>query len=145
MPRPRVVAGHHLDRVALNAFLEHLGQPPVQSDDEVKIQVEEIREDTRADIVLNLGKRTIVIEAKVHAGEQPTQADRLADLWGEHSPTLVFLTPNGYAPYTAVASEESWIPCRWRDLAAAMRRAIAEHGVEPSAGARDLLETIGAI
>ncbi|WP_168990221.1 PD-(D/E)XK nuclease family protein [Yimella sp. RIT 621] len=137
--------GHHLDRAALNAFLHYIGQPVTASDDEVKIQVEEIRENTRADIVLNLGARTIVVEAKVHAGEQPTQADRLAALWGEHSPTLVFLTTNGYAPYTAVDSKESWVPCRWRDLAAAIRQAIAEQGLEASAGARDFLETIGAL
>lgn len=137
--------GHHLDRAALNAFLHLIGQPAVESNDEIKIQVEEIREGTRADVVLTVGKRTVVIEAKVHAGEQPTQADRLAALWSEHSPALVFLTPNGYSPYTALLSNESWIPCRWRDIAAAIRRAIADHGLEPSAGARDYLETIGAL
>lgn len=136
--------GHQLGRRPLEAFLRNLDVPVVEGAP-VRIRVEESREDTRADVVLGVGERTIVIEAKVHAGEQPRQADRLHTHWANENLTLLFLTRSGQAPYTAADSKDLWLARAWREVAQVMRLAAAEAEIEPSAGAREFIEAIGAL
>lgn len=69
-----------------------------------------------------VGRHTVIIEAKVLAGEQTEQADRLYKHWADEEPTLVFLTRTGHMPYTAVASVDRWAVCTWRDIAQLARR-----------------------
>ena len=92
--------GHQMGRHPLHALLRSLDLPVIE-DAPVEIRVEEGRADTRADLVLRVGGQTVIFEAKVLAGEQPRQADRLSEHWAGENPTLVFLTRTGYAPYTA--------------------------------------------
>lgn len=133
---------HRLGRRPLDALLGDLDVPVVE-DAPVEIAVEEARADTRADVVLRVGGRTVVVEAKVFAGEQPRQADRLYKHWSTENVTLVFLTRTGHFPYTAKESESLWLARAWRDVAAMMRR-VAD-GADASAGAREFIETIGAL
>lgn len=137
-------AGHGLGRMPVNAFLHNLGLQAM-SDGSVDIRVEETRGDTRADIVLRVGEQTVLIEAKVLAGEQWKQADRLAKHWADEQPTLVFLSRAGHAPYTAVDSGEQWVTRSWREVAALLRAVTDQEGVEASGGARDFIQTIGEL
>ena len=133
---------HQLGQGPLDALLGDL-DVPVAEDAPVEIRVEEARADTRADVVVRVGGQTVIIEAKVFAGEQPRQADRLYTHWAGENLTLVFLTRTGYSPYTARESEGLWVARAWRDLAAMMRR-VADR-TDASAGAREFIETIGAL
>jgi len=133
---------HQLGQGPLDALLGDL-DVPVAEDAPVEIRVEEARADTRADVVVRVGGQTVIIEAKVFAGEQPRQADRLYTHWAGENLTLVFLTRTGYFPYTARESEGLWVARAWRDVAAMMRKVA--HGADASAGAREFIETIGAL
>lgn len=137
-------AGHGLGRLPMNAFLHNLGLQAT-GDEPVQIRLEETRHDTRADIVLRVGDQTVLIEAKVLAGEQRKQADRLAKHWADEEPILVFLGRTAHAPYTAVDSSEQWVSRSWQDIAALLRAVADNEGVEPSGGARDFIQTIGAL
>lgn len=115
--------GHRMGRHLVDAFLSSLGLPVVDGEP-VTIRV---------------------VEAKVHAAEQPEQADRLWGHWADETLTLVFLTRTGYLPYTARKSEGHWVPRTWRDMAQLARTVADKAGLEPSAGAREFIETIGAL
>ena len=136
--------GHGMGRRPLHALLCNL-EVEVAADAPVEIQVEEGRADTRADVVLRAGGRTVVFEAKVLAGEQPRQADRLYAHWKGEDPTLVFLTRTGHTPYTATESADDWVARTWRDVATLLRNVADSAEPGPSAGAREFIETIGAL
>lgn len=136
--------GHQLGRHFLHAFLRDL-QIPIVDDAPIKIRVEERRADTRADIIVRAGDHTVIIEAKVLAGEQPTQADRLHEHWATEVSQLVFLTRTGYPPHTADKSADHWTTRSWRDYAQLARSTAEDAQLEPSAGARELIQTIGAL
>lgn len=136
--------GHGMGAHPLHAFLRSL-EIPVLEGAPVVIHVEESRADARADMVLRVGDRTVIIEAKILAGEQPRQADRLYEHWAGDKPTLVFLTRTGHLPYTAKQSEGLWVARTWRDLAQLLRGVPGRAGLSPSAGAREYIETIGAL
>lgn len=136
--------GHNLGRHPLHAFLRSL-DVSVEEGVPVKIRVEETNADSRADIVIRAGECTVIVEAKVFAGEQPRQADRIFEYWASENPTLVFLTTTGHLPYTAQKSEGAWLALRWRDLAQLLRTTAAQSGLEPAAGAREFIATIGAL
>lgn len=136
--------GHLLGRYLVDALLADLGLPGA-ADAPVTIRVEESREATRADIVVRVGEQTVVLEAKVWAGEQPDQADRLWAHWGDENSTFVFLTRTGHLPYTAKKSSDQWVARTWRDLAQLARRVIDDAGLAPSAGAREFIQTMGAL
>lgn len=106
----------------------------------VAVAVEESRGDTRADIVVRTSTSTVLIEAKFFADEQADQCDRLASLWSEESPTLVFLTRDGRQPRTAVTSAGMWRSLTWRDVAAIVRD--ASRGKPASGGGLDVIETL---
>lgn len=131
---------HGLGASVLMGLLEALDLP---TDDAYAAQVviEEQRDETRADIVVRYPGATVVIEAKVWAGEQFEQADRLARRWEDEKPTLVFLTRDRRLPVTAVESRDQWQAVSWQDLTRIIRRAI-EHRPAPSPGAIEFLETL---
>jgi len=136
--------GHRLGRHLLEALLRRLDLSVIDGAP-VEIHVEEKRADTRADIVLRIGHQTVVLEAKVFAGEQPRQADRLQEYWANEQPTLVFLTRTGHAPYTAISSADQWAAVTWRDIAQLARAVTASADLHPSPGAREFIETIGSL
>lgn len=136
--------GHRMGRHVLHGLLRSLDLPVIE-DAPVEIHVEEVRADTRADVVVRVGGRTVIIEAKVLAGEQHLQADRLYEHWKDEDPTLVLLTRTGYAPYSAKQSADRWTARTWRDVAQLARAVTESAGLEPSAGAREFVETIGAL
>lgn len=90
---------HGLGSAFLARFLDALGLPAADLAG-VGVTVEEIRGHRRADIVLRLSGRIIVIEAKVDADERPAQCDDLFALFGSTA-EFVFLTPSGHRPWSA--------------------------------------------
>ncbi|KAA1419215.1 hypothetical protein F0U44_12250 [Nocardioides humilatus] len=106
-----------------------------------RVVLEESREDTRADIVVRFGATTLLIEAKIWAGEGAQQCDRLARLWDSETPTLVFLTRSGDQPRTAIASGGRWRPLRWTDIADMIESAI-EGIVGVDVGVQEYLRTL---
>lgn len=131
---------HGLGASVLNGLLVHFGQSREGSHRAV-IVTEESREGTRADIVARFPGTCLLIEAKVWAVEQATQADRLAELWADETPILVFLTRDGRRPTTAVRSEDVWRTLSWTDVARVLKVAIERH-TECAPGAREYLHTL---
>lgn len=130
---------HGLGDAFLRRFVGELGLTPGPVDG-ATVSLEETRGVTRADIVLRYPGACVLIEAKVFAGEQPGQADRLAREWDEEKPHLVFLTREGRAPSTAEESAGRWSVLRWSDLAA-MASTVVGEGATASPGAFELIET----
>ena len=113
----------------------------LQACQEALVVTEETRDATRADIVIRFGDVCVVIEAKIWAGEQPRQADRLAEGWAEEVPALVFLTRSGAPPLTAVESRDSWRSIAWSQVATLIASAVAQRpNCEP--GVREYLRTL---
>lgn len=110
-------------------------------DSRAVVTTEEARETTRADVVIRIRGATLLIEAKVFAGEQPEQADRLARLWADENPTLVYLTRTGATPETAIESASQWRTLTWRRLAHLADDA-ARAAENPSYGALDFIQTL---
>ena len=135
--------GHQLGRHFLNAFMSTLGLVPL-ADAPVIIRVEETRGATRADIVVRAGDNEIVVEAKVLAGEQSRRADRLHELW-PRATRFVFLTRTGEVPRTAKVSADLWHTRTWPQLASLARTTADINNSQPSAGAREFIETIGVL
>ncbi|MER6590367.1 PD-(D/E)XK nuclease family protein [Micromonospora purpureochromogenes] len=143
--------GHHgLGNAVVAALLKRL-DVPYSASGEVDVRLEETRFDavdgtlTRADLVLRAGQRSVLIEAKVRASEQPEQCDRLAQLWRDERPTLVFLTPRGDLPRTARCPDYSWIPLSWSDLAEIIAGAVPRDGQSRSStapGVSDYVQTL---
>ncbi|NCD17154.1 MAG: hypothetical protein EOL91_07545 [Actinobacteria bacterium] len=136
--------GHGMGPHVLNAVMDKVGLPAI-SDSNTHVRVEESRADTRADIVVRTTRSLLVIEAKVLAAEQPQQADRLAQHWAHENSAFVFLTRTGQIPYTALRSADQWTALTWRELAQLARTVAAESELQPSAGAQEFIETIGAL
>lgn len=131
---------HGLGTRVLASMLTHLGLP---TDDVARavVTLEEAREDARADIVIRYGPHCVLIEAKVGAGEQPTQCDRLAELWAAEEPTLVFLTRDGHQPTTAITSGQRWHTLAWADITTIAHDA-ANEAPDPAPGALEFIETL---
>ena len=130
---------HGLGTRFLTGMLSALGIPSEGAEKAV-VAVEETRGATRADVVVRLPEATLLIEAKVFAGEQQMQCDRLAAEWEHETPTLVFLTRRGTEPTSAVDSAGAWHTITWRQIATIARAARAPE--EPSPGALDFIETL---
>ncbi|GIE28438.1 hypothetical protein Ait01nite_014830 [Actinoplanes italicus] len=134
--------GHHgLGRAALDEFGESLG---VDVSGPVRIVLEEVRHDTRADLVVYGTGWTLVVEAKTFSSERPHQLARIHDLWErEAAPTFVFLTRLQTEPRSAGASAVHWRNQLWRQVAAAVRAAVAK--TDPTVvagGVHDYLKTL---
>jgi hypothetical protein len=135
--------GHHRlgDRV-LRGFLQRL-DVQVPRLHPVRIAREEARNVTRADLIVRLPGATVLVEAKVWAGEQLTQCTRLAQEWADESPVLVFLTRTGKPPETA-GPDSSWQCLRWADVIEIVDRALRDSHPDhtSSAGVIDYLTTL---
>lgn len=66
---------------------------------------------------------TVLIEAKIDAGEQYDQGARLQGAWESDEPTRVFLTTSGAR---MVTGDENWLPVRWVDVANDLRSALRD-------------------
>lgn len=105
------------------------------------VVTEESRAATRADIVVRLPQRTLLIEAKVFALEQPRQCDRLAHEWADEAPHLMFLTRRGVRPSTAVESRDAWKTMTWRQVAQ-IAKDVAAANCDVSHGALEFIDTL---
>ncbi|HEX8094694.1 PD-(D/E)XK nuclease family protein [Jatrophihabitans sp.] len=136
--------GHHgLGTGVLAGLLTRLGIGG-SVDGRVRITVEELRTETRADLVVYGSDWTIVVEAKTYAPEQERQLDRLYLRWkDEAAPSFVFLTRGARDPRSAHESHAQWRGLTWREVATLIRNAAATRsGI--SAGVHDYLETLEA-
>lgn len=137
--------GHHgLGDAVLRRFLDHLGIEAPEPDVGLRIEVEDPREDTIADLVLYGSGWTVVVEAKTFAVEQREQLDRLYQHWqDEPEPCFVFLTRGQRAQKTARHSRGLWRGVTWRQVANMIREAAdLRTGVAP--GVHDYLDTLEA-
>jgi hypothetical protein len=133
--------GHHgLGDRLLRRFCHHAGATPTAFGP-LTVQTEETRADTRADLVVRLPGATVLVEAKVRAGEQRRQCARLAELWQHEDPSLVFLTPDRRPPQEAEDSLDRWTPMSWREVAD-MAAASALESEKPAPGVSDLVTTL---
>lgn len=138
-------AAHGLGDRFLRSFLGDLRRRGVIIADEhdlggVSVTKEELRGATRADVVVRSPGWTVLIEAKILAGEQPSQGARLEELWADEEPVFVFLTKTGKPMRTG---SERWLSYTWREVAGRLREAIAEMGDELLAS-RSYLMTLEA-
>jgi hypothetical protein len=117
-------AWHGLGSSVLDELLTAMGLPSGGSG-AARVVVEESRENTRADIVVRFADTTVLIEAKMWAGEGPEQCQRLARLWDEEAPHLIFLTRSGSAPRSAGTSAGRWRTVTWTGIADIVAAAIA--------------------
>ena len=108
-----------LERANELAAEQGLEQREFPDSENATVIVEEARGSTRADIVINGPSWVVVVEAKIHAGEQYEQGQRLSDLWP--GATYVYLTRGG--DDMATAGDEPWIRMRWGDVLKAVRGA----------------------
>jgi hypothetical protein len=127
------IVGDLLDHIAASG--SEVVLPAERQIERTRLVTEEARGATRADLILYGTGWTVVIEAKLTAGEQPTQGERLATGWPDA--ILVYLTPGGRAMKTAGAAE--WIPLRWAAIWTMVRdayEAAREPGTANAATAR---------
>lgn len=138
------LARHGLGASMLTRLADHLD---VTIDDPtlVRAVAEVAIENTRADIVLS-GTRpgaSIVIEAKVDAGEQPRQGARLEELWPS-ADMYVFLTTGGTRiPFTA-SDVSRWRPLSWAWLANTAEIALSDAPQPADQRARDARAAVAA-
>jgi hypothetical protein len=133
--------GHHgLGYALLRLLWERLDVQP-ENEHPVTATREERRGGTIADLVVRAPGAVVLIEAKVHAGEQEEQCDRLGALWAHEAPTLVFLTRDGRAPDTADRTAGQWTPLTWSEVADLTEQA-ARHVARPAGGVLDFIDTL---
>lgn len=136
---------HGLGTRFLGRFLSDAGVPAPQGQVAV-VEREVSRTNTRADIVIRLPNRTVVIEAKINAPEMPNQCDRLAADWPEELVTLVLLTRSGHQPVSARTSGHRWRVASWAGLVrlidGSLRDVEMTHGPHHAhPGVRELADT----
>lgn len=137
--------GHHgLGDAVLRRFLDHLGVDAPEPGVGLRIEREDPREKTIADLVLYGAGWTVVVEAKTFAVEQREQLDRLHEQWRDDpEPCFVFLTRGQRAQTTARSSRGLWHGVTWRQVANMIRDAAdVRTGVAP--GVHDYLSTLEA-
>ncbi|BEL05103.1 hypothetical protein Q0Z83_032940 [Actinoplanes sichuanensis] len=129
---------HGLGDQVVRGFFEKLGLPFDEAA-RVRVTVEESRYtadgvQTRADLVVRVGRSCVLVEAKFNAKQHGDQCERLAELWAPEAATLVFLARDGHER----DAPAGWSTLTWRDIAGLM----APLPPGSSAGARDLWETL---
>jgi len=98
--------------------------PDVNALADARVLVEEQPDKTRAGIVASVEGWSLVIEAKINAGERPEQGRRLEQLWQDHTnPLFCFHTRDGRKMTTG---STVWAPLRWSDVALLLREALGE-------------------
>jgi len=141
--------GHHRlgDRM-LQAFLEVL-EVPASRLYPASVTREEGRNRTRAemtfaDLVVRVPGTTVLVEAKIWAGEQPAQCARLSAEWRDEDPVLVFLTEDGRDDPESASAEDTWKPLSWAQVTDLIDRVVRElpPDEEPAAGVLDFLDTL---
>jgi hypothetical protein len=132
---------HGLGRAVLDRLGAAVGVDVVGT---VRVVLEEVRHDTRADLVVYGSGWTLVVEAKTFSSERPRQLDRIHELWArEAAPTFVFLTRGERQPVTAVESADLWHNRTWRQVAAFIRAAVAKTDAAAIApGVHDYVTTL---
>ncbi|MFN3600056.1 MAG: PD-(D/E)XK nuclease family protein [Dietzia sp.] len=133
-------AWHSLGDRFVRGLLLRLGLS-AEDADQAQISIEEVRGGTRADIVIRTSKATVVIEAKVSAPEAPEQCDRIAEAWRDEDPELLFLSPAGLSPVSAIRSYDEWHAISWREISALAESALGA-GTSPETGEVDFIRTI---
>jgi len=94
-------ASHGLGSAVLRAILAAgWDEQAPEGVDNAVVDRETGRFETRADIMVTFGSRTLIIENKVDAPEQPTQCEDLYREWGA-SALYLLLSPDGHLPYSA--------------------------------------------
>lgn len=137
--------GHHgLGPGVLSRLLTHVGLNGADAGPDVRIVLEERREQTRADLVVYGDAWTVVVEAKIFAVEQEHQLDRLHLHWQDDpNPQFVFLTHGLREAITAVDSRNQWQPLTWHQVAVIVR-AAATSVAEAAPGVYDYIATLQA-
>jgi hypothetical protein len=108
---------HGLGTSMVTSIGEAIGQRP-SNPEQVVVEAEVTRDETRADLFLwsPADDWSVVVEAKVDAGEQWAQARRLEDNFPEAN-GFVFLTVGGERRPGTTESPERWTPMGWDWLA----------------------------
>lgn len=96
-----------------------------------EVLLEQVRSNSRADLVLVGDGWTVVIEAKVHAGEQPQQGVRVETDWPDA--TYVFLTTQGGRMQSSGSA--TWQRMRWSVVHDCIAEALSDAGPAPTAAA----------
>lgn len=110
------IARHGLGAGLIRALAEHIGFE-IADTTTCTVETEVSREATRADLVISgIDGEVVVIEAKIDAGEQPTQAARLERHWPEAG-AFVFLTNEGVRLPRTRTESHRWSAVSWRWLA----------------------------
>jgi hypothetical protein len=127
------LAPHGLGQQVQRRLLTHLNESAdlalsTNHLDRTTVVVEASRQDTRADLVMYGPAWTIVVEAKIWAGEQDRQGRRLEAHWPDAS--YVFLTRTGSQMRSSGAA--SWIPLSWGQLRGFIHDAMSEAGSPPT-------------
>jgi hypothetical protein len=111
------------------------------------VETEVQRYETRADIVVWGVTFTLIVEAKVDAGESWRQCDRLYDRFStEPGSQFVFLTPSGRPPVTATGpAGNAFVPLSFQHVADCLEAALETR--DPAIGrgteiARNYLDTL---
>lgn len=140
------LGAHALGIRVLERFLPAVGfdQDVLQAAElgRTEVLLEQVRTNSRADLVLVGEGWTVVIEAKVHAGEQPQQGVRLETDWPDA--TYVFLTSQG--SHMQSSGPATWQRLRWAAVHDCITEALRNAGPAPTiaaatarAGLRDYL------
>jgi PD-(D/E)XK nuclease superfamily len=140
--------GHHgLRASVLRGLLERcFPGEDFEPFEEARPECEVVRGAYRADIVVWLSGRTLVIENKVNAPESIGQCDGLCrEFTNDPDPHYVFLTPQGRPPENSTGpGRERFRPMRYRDLCSILRSALSSEQ-QPGQGrhiAEDYLRTL---
>ncbi len=98
--------------------------------EEAKPECEVVRGPYRADIVVWLAGRTLIIENKVDAPESPGQCDGMChEFANDPDPYYVFLTPQGRPPEASTGlGRDLFRPIAYRDLRDLLRGALGAQG-----------------
>lgn len=105
--------GHHrLGADMIRSLAEKVGCP-VDAPERAAVSVEIAVDDTRADVIVEVGSRLIVIEAKIDAREEPDQAARIERLW-PNADALVLLTVDGRRSPNSTSNRDRWKPLSWQ-------------------------------
>lgn len=113
-------------RRLLNDWMPAEGEPKFGDLTMTSVVTEEAHDRTRADVIVRGPNWTVVIEAKVGAGEQNQQGRRLEEGWQKEAPEFIFLTRGGTRRMQS--GSEAWHPYSWRQVTKHLGEALATSG-----------------
>lgn len=111
-------ASHGLGSAVVGAILAAGWDEPAEGADTAAVDREAGRFKTRVDIKVDLGSKTLIIENKVDAPEQPTQCEDFYREWGT-SGRYLLLSPTGRLPHSvqSPAARAAWRSLSYGSLA----------------------------